>query len=407
MGNAQAAPLSKKRKRLAVVISHPIQHFAPLFAALANEPSIDLKVFYCCDWGIKNYADPGFGKTFKWDIPLLQGYDHEFLPISRRPKDLGFRSVDNPEVSVHLDSFNPDAVWIHGYSQKTSWRAYFWAVRKGRAILYFGDSELLAPRSLVSRGFKRVILPAFFSRCHAFLTIGDNNENYYRYYCVPERKFYRGSFPVDIKRFQAVASSIGADDRREERKAMGLMPNALVALFVGKFIDIKRPLDIVKAVHRLRNEIPNLQALMFGSGPLEEDIRNDIQRLDLEKRVFLPGFVNQADMPRALVLGDFLVMSSEVDPHPLAVTEAMSVGNAVIASDRVGCVGPTDAARAGENTLVYPHGDIDKLCRSIKVLCDKPEKLEKFRERSLQLSMSQDISVMVSAINQALNTIAA
>ena len=44
-------------------------------------------------------------------------------------------------------------------------------------------------------------------------------------------------------------------------------------------------------------------------------------------------------------------MCSEKDPHPLAVTESMAAGNAVIASDRVGCVGPTDAARPGVNAL--------------------------------------------------------
>jgi len=36
-------------KRLAVVITHPIQHFVPLFARLAQMPDVELKVFFCCD----------------------------------------------------------------------------------------------------------------------------------------------------------------------------------------------------------------------------------------------------------------------------------------------------------------------------------------------------------------------
>ena len=76
--------------RLAVVISHPIQYFSPLFARLAATPGIDLKVFYCCDWGVREYRDPGFDTSFAWDIPLLDGYEHEFLPIMRRPENLGF-----------------------------------------------------------------------------------------------------------------------------------------------------------------------------------------------------------------------------------------------------------------------------------------------------------------------------
>ncbi len=55
-------PASRRvaRRKLAVVISHPIQHFAPLFRDLAKQPELELRVFYCCDWGISQYADPGW-----------------------------------------------------------------------------------------------------------------------------------------------------------------------------------------------------------------------------------------------------------------------------------------------------------------------------------------------------------
>jgi glycosyltransferase involved in cell wall biosynthesis len=393
-----AESCSQHRKRLAVVISHPIQHFAPLFAALARESWLDLQVFFCCDWGVESYSDPGFGHTFKWDIPLLDGYQHEFLPIRTRPKDLGFRSIDNPAVGDRLAAFDPDAVWIHGYSHRSSWRAYRWAVRNRRRILYFGDSELLAPRGLGTRLAKRLVLPGFFRRCDAFLTIGDNNEAYYRHYGVPNSKMIRGAFPVDVGRFRETLRSMDEEDRRRERQRLGLNGDALVGLFIGKFIDIKRPLDLVHAVDRLRTAIPELQALMLGSGQLEGQVRAEIARLDLADRIVLPGFINQAEIPRALRLGDFLVMSSSVDPHPLAVTEAMAVGNAIVASDRVGCVGPTDAARPGENALVYPYGDFDALASCILDLARNSDRLCAMQQRSIELAESQDVSVMVRAV---------
>lgn len=391
------------RKKLAVVISHPIQHFAPLFRDLAKQPNLELRVFYCCDWGVRDYADPGFGKTFKWDIPLLEGYEHEFLPIAKRPQDLGFFSIDNPDVGRRLSEFSPDAVWIHGYSQRTSWRTYRWAVRNQCRILYFGDSELLAPRSLKARLFKRAVLPRFFSRCDAFLTIGDNNEQYYRHYGVRDDQMHRGSFPVDISRFRASALEMSNEQRADLRGEFGLTANALVGLFVGKLIDIKRPLDLVRVVDLLRHEIPDLQALILGSGPLEDQVRDEIQELGLEDRVKMAGFVNQSQMPRILRLGDFLAMCSEKDPHPLAVTEAMSVGNAVVASDRIGCVGPTDAARVGQNALVYPCGQIDQLANCVRKLhCDR-DLLHRYRARSIELAKTQDTSVMVKAVLNAIH----
>jgi glycosyltransferase involved in cell wall biosynthesis len=390
------------RRKLAVVISHPIQHFAPLFRDLAKQRGLELRVFYCCDWGISDYADPGFGRTFKWDVPLLEGYDFEFLPIAKRPVDLSFRSIDNPNVGERLSAFQPDAVWVHGYGHRTSWRTLKWANTHRRRVLYFGDSELLAPRGWKSRLLKRLVLPRFFSRCDRFLTIGDNNESYYRYYRVSGHKMIRGSFPVDIARFRAAVETLTAADRVALRQHYGLCPDAFVVLFLGKMIDIKRPLDLVRAIDQLRSRLPDVQAMMLGSGPLESAVRDEVEKRNLKDRVILPGFINQSEMPRLLWLGDCLAMCSEKDPHPLAVTEAMAVGNAVIASDRVGCVGATDAARPGENVLVYPCGDFSGLAQQIERLATDSKMLQKFRTRSIELAATQDTLVMVKAVLSAM-----
>ncbi|MCA9034524.1 MAG: glycosyltransferase family 4 protein [Planctomycetaceae bacterium] len=392
---------SSQRPRLAVVISHPIQHFAPLFRELSTRGSLDLKVFYCCDWGVKEYRDADFGHSFQWNIPLLDGYDSEFLPIAVRPRDLSFFSIDNPDVSTRLSEFDPDAVWVHGYGHRTSWRVFRWAKRNQRRILYFGDSEQLAPRGWKSRLLKRLILPRFFAGCDRFLTIGDHNENYYRHYGVADNRMIRGSFPVDVSRFQAAAADIDSQVRDRLRAEYGLRPDAVVALFVGKFIGIKRPLDLVHAVSLLRDRGVDLQAFMLGSGPLDQEARSLIAEKNLGEYVVLPGFVNQAELPRLLALGDLLVMPSEKDPHPLVVTEAMSVGNAIVASDRVGCVGPTDAARPEENTCVYQCGNIEQLAKTLQMLAESPEKLQVFRQRSRELVWTQDVGVMADAVDKA------
>src|SRR5438128_2569546 len=110
---------SGKRLRLAIVVSHPIQHFAPWYREIAKLPEIELKLFYCCDWGSENYRDPGFGVDIKWDIPLLEGYDFAFLPIRKRPQSMSFWALDNPSVGGALDDFDPDVVQVYGYASRT------------------------------------------------------------------------------------------------------------------------------------------------------------------------------------------------------------------------------------------------------------------------------------------------
>ena len=66
--------------RLALVTSHPIQYYAPWFRQLAARPGLDLRVFYLWDFGVTDQRDPRFGTEVRWDVPLLEGYAHEFVP---------------------------------------------------------------------------------------------------------------------------------------------------------------------------------------------------------------------------------------------------------------------------------------------------------------------------------------
>ena len=72
-----------RRIKLAYLVSHPIQYQAPLLRRIAEESDIDLTVFFGSDFSLRNYEDKGFGVTVKWDVPLVEGYRHEFLPSLR------------------------------------------------------------------------------------------------------------------------------------------------------------------------------------------------------------------------------------------------------------------------------------------------------------------------------------
>ena len=98
-----------------------------------------------------------------------------------------------------------------------------------------------------------------------------------------------------------------------------------------------------------------------------------------------------------------MAMCSEKDPH-LAVSESMAVGNAVVASDRVGCVGPTDAARPGLNALTYPCGDVAALADLLAELAGNDEKREAMREASRILAMTQDVQAAADATVAFLRT---
>ena len=48
--------------RLAYFVSHPIQYQAPLLRRIAEDPSIDLTVFFASDISVREHFDPGFNR---------------------------------------------------------------------------------------------------------------------------------------------------------------------------------------------------------------------------------------------------------------------------------------------------------------------------------------------------------
>ena len=67
--------------RLAILSSHPIQYYAPVFRALAQCANVEPRVFYTwSQTADEQISDPGFSIALRWDIPLLEGYGYEFVP---------------------------------------------------------------------------------------------------------------------------------------------------------------------------------------------------------------------------------------------------------------------------------------------------------------------------------------
>ncbi|MCK6478932.1 MAG: glycosyltransferase [Planctomycetes bacterium] len=352
------------RPRLAVVVSHPIQYFAPWYRAVARAGVLDQRVFFCCDWGTEGYRDPGFGIEVKWDIPLTEGYDHEFLPIARRPVRLRFREVDNPAVGEALDRFRPDVVLVYGYAHRTQWRAASWAKRRGVPVLLYSDSHGGVRPGPLKRALKALVVGRFYSMVSGALSVGENNAVYHLRYGVPRERLFPCVLPVETARFE-----LGEEERLAARAATrarhGIPPEAFVVLFSGKLAEHKRPGDLLDASCLLGPGI--VRFLLVGEGALRPALEARCREAGIGG-VHFTGFVNQAQLPAVYAAGDLLAVPSSMDNHPLVIPEAGAMGIPVLLSDRVGSIGPTDSARPGVNALVHPCGDAAAIAAAVERL---------------------------------------
>src|SRR2546430_13407311 len=105
-----------QQTRLAVITTHPIQYYAPWFRYITANAPTKLKVFYLWNPAATTLHDPGFDREIAWDVPLLEGYEYEFVPnVSRHPGSSHYGGIDNPWPSNPLVRFDPAAPPRLGY----------------------------------------------------------------------------------------------------------------------------------------------------------------------------------------------------------------------------------------------------------------------------------------------------
>ncbi len=361
-----SAGSGRERPRLVIVVSHPIQHFAPLYRETAAQGQVDLHVLFCCDWGVRAYLDPAFGREVEWDVPLLNGYEHEFLRIRRRPRTISFLEVDNPGVGDRLEALQPDVVLVHGYGCRTMWRAAEWAARGGALALLSSDSHAGKEVHPLKAFVKKAIVGRFYDRLDGALAAGDSNRDYHRRFGLPPERIFESRLPADGARF-AEAASRRQELRRRVRERLSIPDDSFVALFCGNLTPWKRPRDFAEAVVRARSAGASVVGLVVGDGP-ERRSFEVLAASPVSDCLRTTGFVKQAAIVDFYAAADALVLTSERDAHPLVVTEALFFSLPVVVSDAVGCVGPTDTARPGENALVYRCGDVMALSEILRSL---------------------------------------
>ena len=391
-----------RKPRLAVVVSHAIPYYAPLYRALVKHGGIDVRVFFASRIGLNATHDPGMGLDIVWKTDLLAGYEHEFLPGADAITATSFNSIDNPRVGEALAAFAPDVILIHGYVQKTPLKALAWARRRGVPAMMISDSSLHAGTSASMQLAKRMVLLLILRQFSAMLSIGDANQKYLETYGVPRSRIFRVPNMVD-EGFWAFREKRAAV-RQRVRAELGLVDNDLAVLFVGKLIPRKRPGDIVEALLELARRQPGartVKALFAGDG---------VQRAELEQRAaaagvparFL-GFVNIDTLPGYYCAADVLAHPAEIEAFGVIVLEAAILGLPLVLSERVGALGPTSIARAGENVFVHPCADIPALADALQRLAREPVTLARMAAASLRISEELDWRMVVAGTQAAID----
>ena len=384
--------------KLAIITSHPIQYNAPWFKLLAAGGTIHPRVFYT--WGEGGAGakyDPDFKRKIEWDIPLLEGYEYQFVEnVSKDPGTHHFKGIINPGLVEEVKAWRPDAVLVFGWSFHSHLRCIRYFHTK-IPVLFRGDSTLLDEAPGWKRQVRRVFLKWVYRHIDYALYVGQHNRDYFLRHGLEERQLVFAPHAIDNDRY-AADGDIRLREARERRRQLNMADDHLVVLFAGKLEPKKNPGFLLQLAARIPDR--KLRFIIAGNGVLESGLKD---AAGADDRIRFLDFQNQGQMPVVYRMADVFILPSRGpgETWGLAVNEAMACGRAVMVSEKAGCA--VDVVQEEENGITFGPDDLQK-CERFLLRCLEDRKLPAaMGARSAQIIQQYSFGKIVSTLQYLLS----
>jgi len=264
----------------------------------------------------------------------------------RRPDFL--RLYQAVHVGVRLRQMRIDHVHAHfaGMAARTA----FWIQKFfGISFSFTGHAnDIFAPRNF------EIGLRSLVDAARVIVTETDFAE-----------KFLQERFPEHADRIHRIYNGLTIAGFR--RANFSSASPLIVA--VGRLIDKKRFADLIRACRLLMERGRSFRCEIIGEGPLEKELHQQIDDLDLQNYVKLLGPKPQHEIAEHLAMGTVFVLPSVIDASggmdnlPTVIMEAMATGLPVI-STPIG--GIPEMVVQNETGMLVSAGDSSALASAIE-----------------------------------------
>lgn len=140
-------------------------------------------------------------------------------------------------------------------------------------------------------------------------------------------------------------------------------PYSKTIISAGRMVSQKNFKLLVDAFSLLGKEQSDYKLMIFGEGPLKENLQDYINQLNLSSRIILLG--NNIHWHAECAKSSLFVLSSDFEGFPNALAEALSLGVPCVATDcPIG--GPKELSRIYDNILLCKKGDALDMVEAIK-----------------------------------------
>jgi glycosyltransferase involved in cell wall biosynthesis len=182
---------------------------------------------------------------------------------------------------------------------------------------------------------------------------------------------------VDTRRFRPLCS------RESLNAQLNLKSDSILLGMIAQLIPRKGHDVLFDALPAILTEHPNVQVLIFGKGPLDEELRRRANERGLKWNIHFLGFRN--DLESVIPCLDLLAHPAYMEGLGVSLLEAAACGVPIVAS-HVGGI-PEIVVNAVTGYLVQP-GDSAGLARAVNELLRHPQRMIEMgkagRERVLE-----------------------
>jgi glycosyltransferase involved in cell wall biosynthesis len=182
---------------------------------------------------------------------------------------------------------------------------------------------------------------------------------------APKERIHVIPLGLPLERF---APARGGEARQASRSALGIPPDAVVVLALGRLVPIKRLDRLVDAMAIVAPMVPDIRLYFIGDGSEREALEAQVTAAGLAERVAFRGW--SSDAPAWYGAADLVALTSDREGTPLALIEAAAAGRPVVATD-VG--GVSDVVVDGRTGFVVAPDDVRGLADRIIQLARAPD----------------------------------
>lgn len=271
-------------------------------------------------------------------------------------------------IFTELEKIKPDLIFT--MFCKTTMYALIYKIIKNRNLKIV-SSERCHPKSKDRKGLV-VILNKFTSkRCDGFIFQTNRAREYYH------KKVQKKGIVIHNAISNPLLEEVDSRDIRSEKLITSM----------GRLEDQKAQDIMIKAFEPIAKEYPEYKLVIYGEGSKRQELEKLVEKLQLQKQVFLPGNDEKAILQVAK--SKIFLFTSRFEGMPNALMEAMALGIPAISTD---CpMGPAELIENGRNGFLVAVDDEIAITNKIKLLLDNEKLATNISENSKEIKATHSI----------------